>query len=147
MALSKTLRCALVLLTVFVEIESRECYNISFHRCEKYCCGKEGLYQCRDDCEGIACDNDDNCGSGCCQDLKCGDCPLSITIIGILAGSGVVVLIILIVVSICCRSCCQSQPRPMVVGHWTELHNANSIQVANPAVSVAHTSSNVYMQH
>ena len=147
MALSKTLLCALVLLTVVVQIESRECYTI-FGKCEKYCCGKEGLiYQCKDDCDGIACDDDDDCGNGCCQDSTCGDCPLSTTIIAIIAGSGVVVLIILIAACVCCCSCCQSQPRPIVVGRWAELHNPNSIRVANPAVSVVHTSSNVHMQH
>jgi hypothetical protein len=62
----------------------------------------------------------------------------------------VVFLVILVAVSICCCSCCEccrSQPRPIVVGRWAELHNANSMAVANPAVNVVHTSSNVHMQH
>ena len=154
MALSKTFLCALVLITVAVQqIESRECYylsNLSL-KCQKYCCGKGPFnYQCKDDCEGIACDSDDDCGSGCCRDDQCGDCPLSTTIIAIIVGCAVVFLIIIIVVAICCCNCCQSQSRQdwqVVVGRWAELHNANNLRVANPAVNVVHTSSNVYMQH
>jgi hypothetical protein len=56
----------------------------------------------------------------------------------------VVFLVILVAVSICCCSCCEccrSQPRPIVVGRWAELHNANSMALANTGVSVVHTSS------
>jgi hypothetical protein len=58
-----------------------------------------------------------------------------------MAASGVVLLVILVAVSTC-RCCrCRSEPRPIVVGRWAELHNANSMALANTGVSVVHTSS------
>ena len=152
MALSKTiLLCALVLITLVVQIESKECNVGIFHsNCDKYCCGDESSIQvCLDDCDGVLCDSDDDCGNGCCRGSECGDCPLSKTIIIVIAGSGVVFLIIVIAAAMCCCGCCccQSQPGTVVVGRWGQLHNANNLPVANPAVNVVHTSSNVYMQH
>ena len=50
----------------------------------------EGSRQCRSDCEGETCNNGDDCGSGCCQDLTCGDCPTAVV--------DVVVVILVVVV-------------------------------------------------
>ena len=154
MALSRTLLlCALVLITLVAQIESKECHyfgDVIRLNCDKYCCGDKSLNQhCRDDCDGVWCDSDDDCGSGCCRGSECGDCPLSKTIIIVIAGSGVVFLIIVIAAAMCCCGCCccQSQPGTVVVGRWGQLHNANNLPVANPAVNVVQTSSNVYMQH
>ena len=54
-------------------IEARECYyEFTWVACEKQCCGKEeGLY-CLDTCENITCSSDEQCGTSCCENGKCG---------------------------------------------------------------------------
>lgn len=141
--MSKILLRVLILVALAVEIESRDCRYIRTRlKCEKYCCGKGPIFRCKDDCEGIACDSNNDCGNGCCRDETCKDCPLSALIIGVIAGSVVVLLAIIIVAAICC---CRSQSKPVVVGQWSHLHNLNNMTEANPGVTVVNTNSNAHM--
>lgn len=144
MALTKSLLFGLVLIAVVVRIESRVCRdNDLIFTCTKHCCGIEHPYDCKDDCDGVICNEDGDCGDGCCRDNVCGNCPLSVAIIAGISAGGLVFLIIIVAISVCCCGCCRSQPRTVVVGQWGHLHNP----VAAPSVNVVHTSSNVHMQH
>ena len=145
MALTKSLLFGLVLIAVVVLVESRECLDDNWLKgdCTKHCCGIEHPYTCRDDCDGIICNEDGDCGNGCCRNDVCGDCPLSVAIIASISAGGVVFLIIIVAISVCCCGCCRSQPRTVVVGQWGQLQNP----VAPPSVNVVHTSSNVHMHH
>lgn len=133
MVSSKTLvvLCVVVLITLIEQVESRKCYsNKTGLQCTKhYCCGKDPhRLQCKDDCKGIACDSDGDCGDGCCKDDKCEDCPfLSKTVIIIIAVCAVVFVVSIIVASICCCRCCQSQTTQAVVGQWNTLQNHASM--------------------
>ena len=142
MAISKKLLGALLLLTAVTQIESRECL-VGIGDCDGYCCGTLSI--CKDSCDGSICDDDDQCGNGCCRNSECGDCPLSKLVIGIIAGGGVVFLIIVIAVSVCCCQCCRSQPT-VVVGRWNHLQNPPNM-AATPSVNVVNTSSNVYAHY
>lgn len=147
MTLSKRLLCALVLILLIVPIESRTCYYLEDLRlCETYCCGKAPFIKCKEDCNGVECNNDADCGNGCCSDYVCEDCLMSPTIIAVIAGCGAFVLIFGIVACLCCCECCRSQPRHPVVGLWAEMSSANNMSVSNPAVTVVQTSSHVHMQ-
>ena len=58
--------------TVYV-IEARDCYyEFTSVACEKQCCGKEDDLYCLDSCENITCSSNEDCGSSCCEDGKCG---------------------------------------------------------------------------
>lgn len=147
MALTKFLLFGLVLIAVVnIQVESRECLDDNWLKgqCTKHCCGIDHPYVCEDDCDGVICNEDGDCGDGCCRDNVCGNCPLSVAVIAGISAGGLVFLIIIIATCVCCCGCCcQSQPRTVVVGQWGHLHNP----VAAPSVNVVHTSSNVHMQH
>ena len=151
MTFSKTLLFGFVLISVLVQIESRVCHYIRYPylNCEHHCCGEGPIYQCKEDCNGISCDSDDDCGDGCCRDDKCDDCPLSKTIIIVIAVAAVVFLIIVVVVCVCCGFCCcrRSQPTQAVVGQWTHLHNANNMAVATPSVNIVNSTTNSYIRN
>ena len=79
MASSKSLMTVfvVVLITLIEQVESRKCNIIKTGLpCKKHCCGKGPyIFTCTDDCKGIACDRDGDCGDDCCKDDKCEDCP------------------------------------------------------------------------
>ena len=125
MTLSKTLLFGFVLISATVQIKSRNClYKKPPHRkCEHKCCGISPDLFCLEDCDGIKCDSNNDCGDSCCRDNKCGDCPLSKAVIALIAVATVVFLAIVVFVTV--RYCHRKQPSQMAVGQWTQLHNAN----------------------
>ena len=119
-----------VLITLIEQVESRKCNIIKTGLpCKKHCCGKGPyIFTCTDDCKGIACDRDGDCGDDCCKDDKCEDCPspthashfLSKTVIIIIAVCAMVFVVSIIVASLCC---CRSRKTNIVVGQWNTLQN------------------------
>ena len=66
-----------VLITLIEPVKSRKCTVIKTGLpCTKHCCGQGPyIFTCTDDCKGIACDRDGDCGDDCCKYDKCEDCP------------------------------------------------------------------------
>ena len=131
MAALKSLLCVAVLVCAVLQVvELRKCvfkdHDGHFKQCKKFCCGNADNIHCRDkdDCDGIPCDKDEDCGSGCCFKSKCDECGLSKIVLALIIA-GVIIFFASITIVICC---CRCREKKTTVGRWNDLANINDIE-------------------
>ena len=103
--------------------DSRKCGSAGpsgkYIDCKQFCCGTPEHIECRDkgDCGGVPCDKNDDCGSGCCVEGMCKNCPLPKTYVVLIIIGALLVLPVFTIAVCCC--CC---PRKKATLSWNQLN-------------------------
>ena len=128
-ALKSLLFVAVLVCAVEQVVESRKCVYKDhgyYKLCKKFCCGNVDNVHCRDkdDCNGIPCDKDEDCGSGCCVKGKCEKCGLSKIVLALIIVGVIIFFASVTFVIFCCRC----RQKKTIVGRWNDLANVNDIE-------------------